>query len=76
MVGKVDGEHVHRYPANQAPRLAVDEHKGAVGGVARIAIGVAHGDHADALATLGAVARAVADRFAGRQVADADHLRF
>ena len=49
-VGDVDGDHVHRHAAREARLLAAHEHRRSVRREARIAVGVAAGDDADAAA--------------------------
>ena len=45
---QVDRQHVHRHPADGARAHAVHQHRRAGGAVARVAVGIAAGDDADA----------------------------
>src|SRR5690606_30986013 len=73
--GQIHRQHVHGDPPADAGALAVHQHRCAVRRMARITIGIPHGDHPDAARPAGDEPRAVADGFARRNVVYRDHPR-
>ena len=72
---QIDRDHVHRDTTHGLRARAVDQHRRAAGGVARVAVGVAAGDHADAQRLLGDERAAVAHCVADLQLLRGDQLR-
>ena len=71
---QVDRQQVHRDPADGGAAHAVDQHRRAAAGRARVAVGVTAGDDADAQGLIGDEAAAIAHAVARLQLLQADQL--
>ena len=72
MAREVDRQHVHGHPAGERGLPAVEQHRRAGAGMARVAVAIADGGDADPAVGGGLPGAGIADRLPGRHLLDRD----